>query len=587
MRLIQRFQRLGIATKQFVCLSLVTLTLFSAMVSYNLEKTKKLLSHNLTDYSQKIGERDSQLLSKYLEDVQDMMLYLSSDQERLLNNNKQIVSKSLNQYTSSHDTIVKSLYIVKENGTVYSNRQLFFEIIGNDHLQRLYQFAKKHEGGMSISEPYYSHLSGNTAAAVFLLKNNKNKPLAAIIAELDLNKLTKKLTSSYQYKNQTFLVMTAKGNVIDTQSQKPIIPYERGYPPKIDSKFIKKLSQLPTGVQYLKVKDQSLVAVINQTNRFGWYLVKLSDQGSFNKGIKNLYKIYQNVAFIWIVIMLLASLVISRSFTHPVRKLAAHMNAVEKIENISSLPINRKDEIGNLEKSYNAMLMRIKELVVGIKVMEERKRDYELKMLQSQIGPHFLYNTLACIGSLAKQKKMEEIRETVRSLVGLISYVLDNVSRKVTLKEELEKIRLYEQIQQVRYGKKFHLEINVDGEALDCLIPKFTLQPIIENAIFHGIIPGKRYGIISINGVISENDLKLYIRDNGLGMDKQQQAQLFNHKNESNSKKFNGIGLVNVHERIQMSFGQTYGLRVVSRQKVGTLVRIKMPAEFIYNSEEQ
>jgi sensor histidine kinase YesM len=142
-----------------------------------------------------------------------------------------------------------------------------------------------------------------------------------------------------------------------------------------------------------------------------------------------------------------------------------------------------------LEESYNQLLETIKNLIGEVKYKEEEKKQYELNMLQIQIQPHFLYNTLACIGSLAKLNKIDEVRNTLSSLVNLLSFTFDKPAEIVSLSEELEAIRMYVQIQKMRFGNIFEVDFQVTGEAMKRSIPKLTLQPVIENAIVNSILP--------------------------------------------------------------------------------------------------
>jgi sensor histidine kinase YesM len=224
------------------------------------------------------------------------------------------------------------------------------------------------------------------------------------------------------------------------------------------------------------------------------------------------------------------------------------------------------------------MMERIHHLLLETKEMEMRKNQYELKMLQSQIAPHFLYNTLACISSLAKQRKIEAVRETIRALVGLLSFSFDKSGEFVTLEEEIEGLRMYAYIQTVRYGEKFILTIDAAPESLQSQILKLTLQPLVENAIFHGLAPRKVQGNIRIRTFVRKDRLCIIIRDNGLGMNSEQLSSIYSERRRAPSKhRFTGIGIMNVQERIRLHFGEEFGLRIASIPGVGTLIRIELP----------
>jgi sensor histidine kinase YesM len=224
------------------------------------------------------------------------------------------------------------------------------------------------------------------------------------------------------------------------------------------------------------------------------------------------------------------------------------------------------------------MMERIHTLVMEMKGMEAKKKHLELGILQSQIAPHFLYNTLACISSLARQKRIDDVRETIRSLVGLLSFSFNRTSEYVTLEEELECLKRYVHIQQIRYGEQFELELLVAPQALSCRMLKLTLQPLVENAIFHGIVPTKVKGCIRVRGRIVQGMLKLYIVDDGLGMERERCQTLLEKRDKpASSGSFTGMGVMNVHERLLIHFGQPSGLTVRSCPGKGTVVRVTLP----------
>src|SRR5690606_14629810 len=180
-------------------------------------------------------------------------------------------------------------------------------------------------------------------------------------------------------------------------------------------------------------------------------------------------------------------------------------------------PLNRTDEIGELSHRFLEMLGRIRELMNEQHLNEEKKKQMEIKMLLSQIRPHFLYNTLACIGSLAKQGKLTEVQETIRSLILLLRYSIDKKQELVTLYEEINSLQAYIQIQSIRVGNEFEVAFEIDPDTNIYLVPKLMLQPIVENSIFHGI-SDQRDGKIRIRSAHAPEGMVITIEDNGQGI---------------------------------------------------------------------
>jgi sensor histidine kinase YesM len=259
--------------------------------------------------------------------------------------------------------------------------------------------------------------------------------------------------------------------------------------------------------------------------------------------------------------------------------LALKLDRVQDSIVVPQVTITRQDEIGRLTRSFYAMLERIQQLIVKTREMEERKKELELKVLQSQISPHFLYNTLACIGSLARQQRLGEVGETIRSLVGILELTFDKTRAEVTVADEIRALKQYIQIQTIRYIGKFEFRCDVDPGMEHSLILKLTLQPLVENAIFHGILPTKSYpGMITVRGRRYGNRLTFLICDNGAGMAKARQAELLQPGPHGRSKdRLTGIGVSNVQERLRLHFGMAYGLRIRSTLGKGTCIRVTLP----------
>ncbi|MFC0330641.1 histidine kinase [Paenibacillus sepulcri] len=575
----------SIALKHFLFLFIGTLLLFGLLAWLNLKDAEQLFRKQVVSDSEIIIDRTNLYLNAYLDNVQSILLMLRERPDLLDEDKEGEAIELLRQYAGQNSTLYRTLYLVRKDGRVVSNTQVNFEIMGNPILGSLLEQARS-SYGVFITEPYDSPLSGRTVAFVLPIAGGDRSFKGMAVVEVDLNKLTGLLATFMNTKNQTFAIITSKGNAVQSfDASLPLsfyrlLPYHTNvFPPSLDSGFLSEMANLKVGVSQLNGPTGKLVAVKAGVNRLGWHFIAFYENSYFYQNITMLYRNYGNVAVIWFVLLLFGSYLMSRYFAYPIRTLAAKMNRVREVEILSAITVNRSDEIGMLAKSYNAMMERIQHLVHEIKEAESHKLQLELKMLQSQIAPHFLYNTLACISSLAKQQKTDAVRETIKSLVGLLSFSFDKQSEFVTLKEELDGLMMYVHIQQVRYGDKFSLELDTDPAALRCTVLKLTLQPLVENAIFHGIAPQRRKGRITIRTKLVRDKLVFIIRDDGVGMDKHQLETIFSERRTPPSKdRFTGIGIMNVHERIRLHYGQPYGLRVFSLPMKGMLVRVELPA---------
>ena len=208
---------------------------------------------------------------------------------------------------------------------------------------------------------------------------------------------------------------------------------------------------------------------------------------------------------------------------------------------------------------------------------QRQKRKSELRALQAQINPHFLYNTLDSIIWMAEWGKTKEVVLMTSSLAKLLRQSISNQNELVRVEEEVEYTRSYLTIQKMRYKDKLEYDIQVSPEVLGQKIPKLVLQPLVENAIYHGIKYKEGKGIVQIEGWLEQKELVLRISDDGIGMTEEQLAKIF-EKRETDIKK-NGVGVLNVHERIQLYYGKDYGLRFFSTLGEGTVVEVRIPCE--------
>lgn len=293
----------------------------------------------------------------------------------------------------------------------------------------------------------------------------------------------------------------------------------------------------------------------------------------------NIYITY--MLLITVVMVLCAGIAVSRliskQVTQPLRRLSSHIShlAEEKVLTEDASIEEGKDEIAKIGKEFNRLVRHINSLIKNQKKMYEQRQRLEMNALQAQINPHFLYNTLDSVRWMAVIQKANNIADTVMSLENLLRNMAKGGGDQITLKEELSLVQDYINLQQVRYMEIFDYICSVPEEYLDCLIVKMTLQPIIENAIFHGIEPTGTYGVIRVNAWEKENDLYISVEDNGVGMDQGELSEILKMKKNKNA--MSGIGVVNVDERLKMTYGQNYGLIYEGEKGRFTRVTIHIP----------
>lgn len=286
------------------------------------------------------------------------------------------------------------------------------------------------------------------------------------------------------------------------------------------------------------------------------------------------------VGIILIIFFVLATF-LRRSIVKPVDEL---VNATTKIAGgdfESKVRVGSDDEIGKLAASVNDMSEHLEVLVEHIKEDERKMRHAELRLLQEQINPHFLYNTLDTIVWLIETNDSEKAVNMVVSLSDFFRLVLSKGKELITIKEEEQHIRSYLEIQQVRYHDILDYDIHIDPEIYDYQILKLTLQPLVENSLYHGIKYKRAKGLIDITGVKDGDNIVLKVEDTGVGMDMETLERLRDEICKPCQETKSGFGLANVNERIRMYFGNDYGMTIDSEIGKGTIVKIKVPAKIM------
>ena len=272
-------------------------------------------------------------------------------------------------------------------------------------------------------------------------------------------------------------------------------------------------------------------------------------------------------------VLILGSL-LSRRISAPIKMLSEKMNEVEEGNFDASVCIDAQDEMGNLANHFNLMILKIKTLIRDLYEVKIKEREAELKALQEQINPHFLYNTLDTIRWTARKNKDFETSEYIEVLSRILRHNLNNGCYDTDIGSEIAHLKDYIFLQEKRYKDKLGIYINIDKSLYKYKIIKLVLQPIVENAIKHGFSPRLDGGFIFIDGAYADGTIKITVADNGVGADE----KAINEIIHSQKKTDRVYALKNIHERIQFNYGEKYGLYFNSTIDKGSTVQIVIPA---------
>lgn len=326
-------------------------------------------------------------------------------------------------------------------------------------------------------------------------------------------------------------------------------------------------------------QGEELLSITKSMSFVDWKLVGVTHIDAIARNNSRILSEVMVLLPVIILAIILLSWFISGMITSPIRELESKMRRVQKgdFDALINLEYGEKEVI-ELADSYNAMVIRIKELMKKNKEEHEAKRQSELNALQAQINPHFLYNTLDSIMWMAESGQSAEVVEMVTALARLFRISISKGRKRIRVSEELEHARNYLLIQKRRYKEKFQFHIEVDEGVGNLMSLKLILQPIIENAIYHGIEYMVDEGEINIHVEATQDQLIYTVADNGLGMDEETCKTLLHSGEEIEpTRGGSGVGVRNVDERIKLSYGQRFGLQIESEIEVGTTVKIVLP----------
>ncbi len=329
---------------------------------------------------------------------------------------------------------------------------------------------------------------------------------------------------------------------------------------------------------YSTVLGKKVLVVYRKSAYSNYQIVQLVDYSLIEEQRTNATKIAFLILGITITVCCLFTIFLSSNLTKPLRRIMHRMECISKGNFHVEPELEGNDEIGELGKGINQLATNINQLLLKVKNDENTKKELEFKVLQSQINPHFVYNALNSIKVMAMIQKADGIYETATALGALLKETSKGAMSHITIEEEINLLDQYITIQKIRKKGLIQVSYSIDSELLSCKIPKFTLQPIIENSIVHGFEGKKGLGILDISAVLVEDDILIEIRDNGVGIP-QDRIETILQKDKSQGERYSSVGLMNINERIKLTYGEKYGLSFESKYMEYSIVRILIPKE--------
>lgn len=323
-----------------------------------------------------------------------------------------------------------------------------------------------------------------------------------------------------------------------------------------------------------------------QASRNSLRIISVFSIDSIVKVPNQIIRLALTVIIISVVLAFLLIFSFSSIFSRRILKLSKHINRVGAGDFDTTVQIDGKDEIGLLARQFNSMVRNINELMLEVQtsnnqniLLEQKQNDIRFKMLASQINPHFLFNALESIRMEAHMNGQTEIARVVRLLGKMMRSNLEVGKSKISIKQELDMVRCYLDIQQFRYEERLQYQFNVDP-AVECLnMPPLIIQPLVENAVIHGLDNKMEGAFVTVDIQKIEGHAQFTIRDNGVGITPERLEQVRTTLQNQEEKEGDRIGLRNVHDRLKLSYGEQYGLIIDSYNNDGTYISFRIPME--------
>jgi len=566
----------------YFLIAMVSLAVFALVA---LRYTEKTVLENAEEYSGKLIEQVNSDIDSYMDYLHNISVLISSNsdvhdylfQEKMSEKErKDCFNRIATQFKTIMETRgdIVNIGILSESGNYIVNSGRFklnknIEMKDLNWVQRAYE----NHGITVVSSSHVQNVvSGRYEWVITLSKalTNKRTQETEGLFFVDLNYSSiSELCDAISFGARGYIyIMDDEGNLIYHPQQQLL--YSGLKEEKIQ--------------EVLECQDSSFVTEdgklysISRSRETGWTVVGVAYTAELLKNTGETTRIYLFSATIILVAALALAFFLSKEITKPIKKLEDSMKEVEKgnFDHVA-LEISGQNEIARLSSNFNIMTKEIKHLMEQNVEEQRQKRKSELRALQAQINPHFLYNTLDSIIWMAEWGKTKDVVLMTSSLAKLLRQSISNQNELVRVEEEAEYARSYLTIQKMRYKDKLEYEIAIEPEVLKEKIPKLVLQPLVENAIYHGIKYKEGKGAVQIGGFCTKDEIVLTITDDGIGMTEEQLAKIF-EKRETDTRR-NGVGVLNVHERIQLYYGKEYGLLFKSEYGKGTLVEVHIPWE--------
>lgn len=414
-----------------------------------------------------------------------------------------------------------------------------------------------------------------------IFKSTRLERIGTVVFLINETSLASTFVDNISQQFSQFYIINDEGSIISSSDKSSInIPFTEQL--NLSEKLLYDLNE----DGQLLIEDGHVPVLYNMVScdHFNWKVINVSELQIVQQEENQISKTIMIFGISALILALAISFYFSRSISQPISYLANIMQ--NSPADSLNLPTNLKipsGETGILYMGFNQLMHRLQQLIKDVRTEQEEKSNYQFQLIQSQINPHFLYNTLGTIHSLIDLNEKELAQQALLAMSDFYRLSLSGGDSIITLKEEIQLCKQYMLLQSLRYKEYVEFEFEIDPRIDSYLIPKMSIQPILENAIYHGLKPQRKKGNIKIRGTIDGKHILIDVWDNGSGISEKQLLSLkeklisTGNFHSSSNDKHSSFGLLSINRRIQLFYGTSYGIDIVSIQGEFTQVRLVLP----------
>ena len=580
-RFIGKFS--SIQSAIFATVAILVLSAVVIVTGVSMKFTNNSIFENSSEYTHTIIQQMNQNIDSYIDYMENIAYLISSNEDvqdyffdETVDNEGRY--RILNQFRTILDSRsdIRNVGIISKNGRMLINDGS--KSVNQDldlNTQEWYSKALKSPNGPILTSSHVQHIISGERPWVITLsrgirdRSGSGEKEGVFFIDLNYSAISELCDQSTVGTKGYAFILDAKGNIVYHPQQQQLYN-------ELQTENISLIMDADKDTVLTDTGNNGKLYSISRSDKTGWTVVDCTNVRELLSKSRQAQSVYVLTAIVLVIVALLFSRFMARSITLPIQKLRDSMKKVQEGDfSVSDVVVDSRNEIGSLTKSFDVMTHRIQELMEQNVHEQEEKRKSELKALQSQINPHFLYNTLDSIIWMAEGKKNEEVVLMTASLARLLRQSISNEDEVVPIANEVEYARGYLTIQKMRYKDKLEFRIDVDPSILYIPLIKLVLQPIIENAIYHGLKYKESKGLLIVKGFMKDGNAVLQVIDDGVGMDEETLSHIYDkHKVNYHS---NGVGVYNVQKRLKLYYGDDYGITYESEKGKGTTATITIP----------